>query len=436
MLLTACGGDGEICEHKDTEPDLVCDKCGEALPDPNLDGKICYTVTVLDALGEPMPNIIVQIFDGEAQIAAKMTNNVGVAACSKDHPVDAGKSPFTVKLVSPDGKALSYDEQAAIISDGKEEITVSLFKTTADLMTEALYLGGSDDPTNAHVLSDGKYRVELKSGENYFVFVPTVRGQYKLSAESPSGFTMGYFGSPHFVQQSNIASTDGTGEVFLDGGALFFNIRAFNVGDDYYSSSRYVFRVDSETACEAFINVKCVDKNLPLSKEEMPWEEYLLPSDPAPFTPSFTVESVSELTSVSVTDPAFTAVYNPEDGFYHAGTADGPVIFVKLTVDSDYIAAFKTIMETTQFSTYVFDGEGNLVAKKNYHTMMQKYIDASGELGIYPLTAPLKEAITTIGDSWGWYKDGGANNIFTGKVTSPVVAENAYLFACCYYEEQ
>ena len=65
---------------------------------------------------------------------------------------------------------------------------------------------------------------------------------------------------------------------------------------------------------------------------------------------------------------------------------------------------------------------------------MEKYITAAGELGIYPLTTYLKDAISIVGDAWGWY-DSGANNIFTGKFTVPVVEENAYLFACCYYEE-
>ena len=65
--------------------------------------------------------------------------------------------------------------------------------------------------------------------------------------------------------------------------------------------------------------------------------------------------------------------------------------------------------------------------------MMQKYIDASDEnLGVYPLTPALKEAFTVIGNAWGWYK-GGATGIFS-MLTSPIVAENAYLFACCYYE--
>jgi hypothetical protein len=262
--------------------------------------------------------------------------------------------------------------------------------------------------------------------------VPHLREFFDAIPEHTNEF--GYFGAPFLVQSSNIASTDGTGEVFLNDGALFFNIRAFNVGEDYFSSSLYVFRVDVSADTSAFIELKCVDSNLPLSKEELPWEECLLPADPAPFTPSFTVGSAADLTPVSITDPDFVAVFNANDGFYHVGTADGPVILVKLSVDSEFLASFKTIMETNQFRSYVYDEDGNLIAKRNFHGMMEKYVTAAGDLGVYPLTSYLKEALTTIGNAWGWY-DAGATNIFTGKLTAPVVRENAYLFACCYYDE-
>lgn len=431
LLLTSCGD--ESCSHIDTDGDLICDGCGETLPDPKLDGKIIYKIKVLDPDGNVAPNIIVELYDGEKKIAMKMTDAEGVVKCSEEHPVEAGEAPFTVKLISPDGKALNYDESATVISDGAEEITVYLYKTTAGLPTEPLYVG--DEPTMAPIVSDGKYRVDLKAGKNYFVFYATARGQYKISSDAV-GASLGYYGAPFFVQDNNIASLDGTGEVFLTDGELYFNIRAFNASDDYHSASRYVIAVSVGSAVSASIEISKLDKELPLSKEELPWEDIILPAAPATFTPSFTVGSAEELTPVSITDPDFKAVYNAEDGFYHAGTVDGPVILVKLSVDSEYLASFKKIMETTQFSGYVYDENGDLLAKKNYHGMMEKYIEAAGELGVYPLTSYLKDALTTVGNAWGWYTEGGANNIFTGKLTAPVISENAYLFACCYYEEK
>ena len=296
LLLTSCGGD-ESCSHPDSDGDLVCDTCGKALPDPKLDGKIIYNIKVVDPDGNAASNIIVELYDGEKKIAMKLTDAEGVVKCSEEHPVEAGEAPFTVKLISPDGKSLSYDQESAVIADGAEEITVYLYKTTDGLPTEPLYVG--DEPTMAPIVSDGEYRVDLKAGKNYFVFYATSRGQYKINSDAV-GASLGYYGAPFFVQDNNIASLDGTGEVFITDGELYFNIRAFNASDDYHSASRYVIAVSVDSAVSASIEISKLDKELPLSKEELPWEDIMLPAAPATFTPSFTVGSAEELTPAAL----------------------------------------------------------------------------------------------------------------------------------------
>lgn len=434
LTLAACGDNGsESCEScVDEDGNLICDKCQAEIPDPTLDGKIIYKIKVVNADGESLPNMIVTVRNGEEKLGLKVTNEEGIVSCSEKNALTAIDKPYTVEVTDAKNTDLYYDKSLAVISDGKEEITITIYDKTEGLPVETLYLN-EGEPVGASILDDGGYHLELKEGKNYFVFVPTRRGQYKLSITSEMNTNIGYFGSPHFVQSSDLASTDGMGEVFKEDGALFFNIRMFNVGEDYYSSSRYVFRIDSESEGDAILNVKCVDPNLPMSKEELPWEEYILQSDPQKYVPDFTVDGLSALTDFDITNQSLKAVYNENDGFYHLGTADGPVILVKLAVDSPYIASFKTMMETTHLAVYVYSENGELDKKINYHTMMQKYIDASDEnLGVYPLTPALKEAFTVIGNAWGWYK-GGATGIFS-MLTSPIVAENAYLFACCYYE--
>ena len=434
FTLTACGE--KVCDTcVDEDGDGMCDECGGKLADAKLDGKIIYKVKVVNADGDPLSDMIVGIFDGEEQLAIKMTDSEGMAVCSESHPINASENPFSVTLTDPRNSDFYYDKSLAKLEDGKEEIIITVYETIGSLRSETLYLNdGEADSVSAPILDDGGYFVELKAGKNYFVFVPTVRGQYKISADAAYGVTIGYYGSPHFVQSNDLASTDGTGEVSKKDGALFFNIRIFNVGEDYYSSSRYVFRIDAEEAGTAIVNVKCVDPDLPLSKEELPWEEYILTSDPVKYVPDFTASGLSDLTDFDITDENLKFVYNENDGFYHFGTADGPVILVKLTVDSPYLASFKTIMETTQLAVYVYGEDGELDKKMNYHTVMQKYIDAVDEtLGVYPLTPALKETLTVVGNAWGWY-EGGENGIFFTIAPGTVVSENAYLFACCYYK--
>ncbi len=436
LLLSSCGEPEEFEVCADGNGDGLCDECGKELlpPDGEKDGKIVYKIKVVDSEGNPLPDIVVSIKDGEDPLAVKITDKDGVVSCSDKNALIASEKPFTVEVVNPKNASLFYDKTLAVLSDGAEEITVTLYDTTDNLPSETIYPSdGIVESVSASILDDGGYRVALNEGYNYFIFVPTVRGQYKISVDTEKDFSIGYYGGPHFVQSSNVASTDGTGEVFINGGDLFFNIRAFNVGENYFSSSRYVFRIDVEEATDATVTVKCVDPNLPLSKEELPWEEYLLAKDPEKYVPDFTVSGVSELTDFDITDSTLEAVYNENDGFYHLGSVDGPVLLVKLTVDSPYLASFKTIMETTHLAVYVYGEDGVLDKKINYHNMMQKYIDSCDEtLGVYPLTPAIKEALTEIGNVWGWYK-GGTSGIFS-TLTAPVVPENAYLFACCYYD--
>ena len=438
LLLVACGDENEMCEScTDANGDHVCDECGNQIADPNLDGKIIYSIKVVDADGNPLPNMIVSVLDGEEKLAFKMTDAEGKVSCSEKNALSAKDVPYTVTVTDTKNSDVYYDKSIAVLSDGKEDITVTIYEKNSGLHSETLYPSdGAVESVSAPIYDDGGYYVELREGKNYFVFVPTRRGQYKLSVDTDVSVTMGYFGSPHFVQSNNLASADGSGEVFKENNALFFNIRIFNVGEDYYSSSRYVCRIDADKAGSAILKVQCVDPNLPMSKEELPWEEYILSSDPEKYVPDFAVSGISELTDFDITDPTLKAVYNENDGFYHLGAADGPVILVKLAVDSPYLASFKTIMETTQLAVYVYGGDDVLDKKINYHTMMQKYIDAADEaLGVYPLTPALKEAFTVIGDAWGWYK-GGAGSIFSILEPGTLVSENAYLFACCYYTEK
>ena len=437
FLFSSCREeDCEVCA--DGNGDGLCDECGKEVSstDVQKDGKIVYKIKVIDADGKPLPDMVVSIKDGEEPLAVKITDKDGVISCSDKNALTASEAPFAIEVVNPKNSSIYYDKALAILSDGAEEVTVTVYDTTDNLPYETLYPnGGMVESVSASILDDGGYRVTLNEGYNYFVFVPTMRGQYKISVDCAKDFTLGYYGGPHFVQASNLASSDGTGEVFMNDGDLFFNIRAFNVGDDYFSSSRYVFRIDVAEATEATVIVKCVDPNLPMSKEELPWEEYLLPENPEKYVPDFTVSGISALTDFDITDSTLKAVYNENDGFYHLGSADGPLLLVKLTVDSPYLASFETIMETTQLAVYVYGDDDILDKKINYHTMMQKYINASDEnLGVYPLTPAIKEAIAVIGDAWGWY-NGGANGIFS-TITTPVVAENAYLFACCYYDAE
>ncbi|MBR2929726.1 MAG: Ig-like domain-containing protein [Clostridia bacterium] len=410
---------------------LAFTSCTPEVNDPGKDGKVDFTVTVKDAFGNPMPNMVVNVLDGDKKVSVKMTNNEGKVSSSATGALDA--KTYKVEVVDPMGAVYYFDKDAAVLEDGKEDITVVLYKTLSDDFAERLYLSDSGpDGTPAKLIRDGGFHVELAKGKNYFVFVPSVRGLYELKLDAKAEASMGYHGSPHFVQDNDLAASDDTSEVYKKDGALYFCIRSFNVGDSIYSSTRYVLIINASEACDATLSVSS-DPDLPLSKEELPWSEIASEHKPTEFTLDRLDVDNFELTDFSITNKNLTVVYNSEDKFYHLGSEDGPVIYLRLKSASKYIASFFDITDTTSFSAYIYE-DGELKAKRSYHNMILEYSEAAdNDLGIYPLTEDLRRAVTDIGNAWGWFTPGGPNNIL-GTDATRVVAENAWLFAACYFD--
>lgn len=399
---------------------------------PATEGKIIYNIKVVDAFGAPVPDMIVNLFCGDDSVAVKITNSEGVVKCDDDDALADGS--YTFKIIDPHNKPFYYDESVCTLKDGEETVTVTLYSTTDGLINENLYPADSsnDEPVAAPALRDGGYHLELAKGKNYFVFVPTVRGRYHIEIINNDDLTVGYHGSPFFVQPNDLAGNTVGDAVFRTEEGLFFDIRSFNIGEDYASTSRYVLMIEAENDTDAIVTVKCVE-DIPLSVEELPWDDITLSEEPKDYVPEFDTDDGYVFEYVDITDENLTIVYNSADGFYHVGSADGPVVLVQLTVASRYLdASFSKIAETASFTCYVYGDDGELIAKRNYHNMMLKYIEkAHAELGVYPLTEGIKNALIDIGNAWGWYEEDGINNIF-GEDAPSVIAENAYLFACGY----
>lgn len=404
--------------------------CVDTAPDGGKDGKILYNIKVVDALGNPIPNMVVDIMlDGELS-ARKITNNEGVVKASEANALDA--ATYNVTLTDLNNKPFYYDASVCVLEDASEELTITVYDIPNEDFKETLYFSAasSDSSGEAYIVSEGGYRVELSAGANYFVFTPSRRGLYEIDASVGS---LGYLGSPHFVQSGNIASEDDSEEIYLKQGKLCLKIRGFNVGSGYGSTSRYVVVVTAEKACEAFIKINC-DPNLAMSLEELPWEEYLLTGNHDVYTlPALDVDN-AELKNVDIFDENLTIVYNSTDKFYHIGEENGPIVLVKLKIANDYLPSFSEMMETSPFSAYIYDENGEFVAKRDYNSMLASYCGlADPESGVYPLNKDLEQILLDIGGVRGWYDTDGANNIFLDDA-SRVVEKNAYLFACCYYD--
>lgn len=372
-----------------------------------------YSIEVVDVNENAIAGVIITVKKGEEQVKIAKTNQTG--AVKFELPTGA----YTFNLTFSGDKEYHYDESLCVLSEDEASVSVTVANLPYD--TYELY-----NECEAGLIEVGTYFVELSaSNPSYFLFTPSERGRYKLSVSSNVKASCEYYGSPMIIYDNDI-SNESDREKDSEGnltGSIFMDFRSFNV-----NSTQYLFGVKAEGEGSGYFTIEKIS-DLELSPEEIPYSDYMMTHTVKDF-----VFSGGTLVNFDISNLSLSAVYNPDDGFYHLNSADGPVIYMKLTVPTAYTVALEKICETQPFQHYIYDDDGKFVGKISYCSMMLKYFEAADETaGVYPLTEDLKVAIQDMGDFLGWYKPAaaGESHIFFGD--TPVTA-NAWLFACCYVQ--
>ena len=396
-----------------------CDKDGGATDGDDSDGgmnnveKVNYTVTVLNSDGSPLSNIIVKIMKGEDSQGMKPTSSGGKASFEL-YPDD-----YTVTLTVTGGESYSYDESALTLTAEKHELTVTLTEKATN--TVDLY-----NDSKAYVITTGSFALDFDAdGFTYFLFIPEAAGRYKFSVSSDVKATVGYYGNPMIIYDYDLSD-----EADREDGALYINVRSYNVGESAESTTTYLVGVKGEADGTGIFRSERVG-DLELTPEELPWTEYVKTKDIVPFA-----FEGGALTDIDIQDVTVTVVLG-DDGYYHYGSADGPLVYLRLASASKYLVSFDKMAETQHFGHYVNDENGKFLYKITYQTMLLEYIAAAkagGDAGIYPLTEDLAIMIKDMGAYLGWFtpSDVGTENPLFG--TNPIT-ENAWLFACVYVKE-
>ncbi len=396
----------------------VCTTCGF---------KGNYGVWITDGLGMPLTNIIVNIKkDGEN---VKMIQYKGQYVT-----FDLEDGEYTVEL---DLEGLDveyvYDESSCVLSPNNKSLNIKLYRTTSD--EEILYVGVPEDKDYpaSNIYSDGSYKVSLTPNAlTFIIFTPQTPAIYTITYECESTLSISYHGGSFFVQGSDVS--EGNSEFSKYNNGLAFNVYSSSIG------MSYVFAIRSTGATECVLNIQNVgDPGTRLV--EAPWTPYQEDSDKVEEMKNYPQEGT--YTTIDLGNISISAVLNPDDGYYHLNSVDGPVLFLDFTTDSKYIASIYTICANQRMGTYIKDADGNIIEKRSYNElffqcgMPDPYTTESApEPGIrVPLTAKLAEAIQSFGNNQGWWKEGSDSNIFANAFSGlPFNQEYAWLLYCGYYE--
>ena len=385
-------------------------------------GETEYKVTVKDAVGNTYgKETIVEFYDGDEKVGMQICDENGVATKTLE------KGKYTIKVVSTE-KEVVYAYAETQVTGSKTEVEVIISNTLGE-EPEILYVGGEE--TDAYNVNTGCTNVTLAKGErSYFLFTPTEAGMYEFSVVCDSKTEIGYYGAPHYVWDTH------AGEDEVVDGKFSMSITESMIGTEGAGTTILVIGVDSDADTDAVLCInRTGDAEKTLADEE--WTIYEKTTELS----AYTLPAGKTLVDFDITSTTgYELVLNETDGFYHLNSADGPLVVVYLTEDPTvpYLPCFKTILDRSGISKYVFDEDGEFVEKISYSECLLEYIEYADETtGVYPLTEDLKTIIIERGEYVGWWDSTSPSFVFQDTAGNPISGLNteiAWLFMCAYVQ--
>lgn len=418
------------CEKKtEKEPEKAGEGYVDAKGNPILDaeGKPVtsgYVVTVLDGQGNPAKGAIVRFMKDGTQVAMQVVNEQGHAIKELDD------GTYTVELQFTDTE-VNYLYEPGKVDAQNKQTTITLFNGVGaeqSIYAHSLIAGEAIDHV-AYAVGAGSTKVTLTKGErNYFLFTPTEAGTYQFSLAEGEG-VVGYYGQPFFVQEFSAEE--------IKDNAVSVSVRPDSISSGETGTTVLVIGVDAQSESGILSVVRTGDYKK--TTADIPFTPYQTTHVPT----KYTLPEGAKLTYVDIKGNAddYKLVMG-QDGFYHLGTADGPLMLINFGKTAPNLSLEVMIngdgpMGGAPLRKYFFDEEydpanpdqdpvDHLIRKEDYTEIMNTYFAAADEnLRVYPLTADLEYMIKNGGA--GWWTEGDANYIFDG--CNP---EIGWLFACCY----
>lgn len=272
--------------------------------------------------------------------------------------------------------------------------------------------------------------MNFEGARSYFLFNPTIDGVYKISIETDGEATVGcYGGSVMNVFEHSIFPVENNE----------FEISVHKSMISSEGTNTYVLGITADkSVTEATIYIDRVS-DVPPSILDIPWTN---PTVGVLSKHSLSYQNkIVTLNNLDLMDTNLTVVLNKNDGYYHLGTADGPLVYVRLTTPITYfgndddgnvaMSSFQNMFDGAFMGAYFYDENGNPLKKEQYNDAMAKYYEVVDASGVYPLDELLAYMIKNHGEHAGWWDSKSPNNLFDFYGADHPPVENAWLFAMC-----
>ena len=413
-LLTGCNSDtpsaNDATTGNETTGSEALDSADTAAQTDDADVQtMSCTVTVLDFKGNPISDVVISVCKGGEEVKKNVSKADGTAKFTLD------TDSYEISAESPSGK-FYYDKSSAVLTPEATELTLTLYHTADESKAVTIWPSGGEK--SALPVPEGATYIPLGGGMTYVVFRPERDGIYEVSYIADATLDIGYYGSPMVVFDTKMEET-------VDG-KVTLSVHRSSINTDGGSTAMFVFGLEPETASTDGCIVTVTRTGDPeKTPADEPWVEYK-PTQVKAYEGTIS----GTFKDIDVTNPANNVVFNEADGYYHFNAIDGPVVFIRISSDSPYLAALTTVAEKSRVGVYQYDENGKFTGKESYHDMITAYTEIVNDDGVCPLTPELEYMIKTFGTYQKWWDLSFSGNIFQDKIVTP---ETAWLFICGYY---
>ncbi len=305
----------------------------------------------------------------------------------------SGKNDATYEYEISAGETVTvvlyaYDKAGWALGDG--EISYEISFRTAEIQQEVVK---ANHLVSDSVLALGENALTMESGAvtTIFAFTPDQTGTYRFTADNAA--LLGYWGSSvHYLSDFTAEKTNTLEHTITSVG------------------QRIMLGISGVDSCNVTVE-KIAD-----------YEEVVIQTIVYENTHEFGTYTYDEnaIVDIDIFDSDPDVAVLGADGFYHYGSAIGPVMVVNLkTIGVDVGGAYSY----GQLTGYGTD-ENGVTVKYDYNNAMKAYYDK----GLYPVTEELALMLQRVGKARSWYIPGG----FIYTYASSVDEEVAWMGVCSY----
>ena len=362
--------------------------------------EIEYRVFVVNQNGKPYKDVLLRFDSEDGSIS--VTESVPASGKVK---VILPETNYTVTLVFTAGNTMGYETTTAKLTPSNTSITIEVAPYVTG-ESEMIYVNNGD--YEAINVGAGNSYVDMGGADiRFFLFTPEETGVYTFTTTNPDA-AIGYWSTSFFAFDCSAE--------YVKNNVCTLEVKS--VGPTYVISVKGGEGISG--------TILKIERTGDIQEDTMVYETYEGATTP---TKPLVVNETGAKTYFNLSQ-AYDLVKG-DDGLYHIGTADGPVVYMDLT-GVRYGISISALVSNSAMVKYEYTADGKPAKRTDYTPCMTSYVENVDEkLGVYVLTDDLITILQNHGIHAGWYDRNDRGYLFGEE---SVLEGNGWMFLLCTFQ--